>query len=129
MRRIGTCEALNRHMRRIAYIDNRSGLRTTIGTNRREPGVLEIAGVALGVERLWRRHLPRPAVSNYHVMLANSFHEIGQFAFVAARIRHQIGHLTRQFLSSEVGVLKFRAADMCAKNGEKHRNKGFVHVF
>jgi hypothetical protein len=60
---------------------------------------------------------------------ANGFHQVAQLALVIARIGYQMGHLTAHFLPSEVGILKFCAADMCAKWGEKHRNKGFIHVF
>ena len=42
---------------------------------------------------------------------------------------NNISHLTTKFLLSEVWVLKFRSADMCAKDGEKHRKKRFLHVF
>jgi len=41
----------------------------------------------------------------------------------------QIGHYAALFLSKTVKILKFCAADMCAKRGEKHRNEGFIHVF
>ena len=48
---------------------------------------------------------------------------------ITARIANQIGHHAARFLPSEVGILKFCVADMCAKYGEKHRNQGFAHVF
>ncbi len=37
--------------------------------------------------------------------------------------------LATKFPPTEVEVLKFRTADMCAKYGKKHRNEGFVHIF
>jgi hypothetical protein len=55
--------------------------------------------------------------------------KIGQLALVTPRIGHQVGHHAAWFLPTEVGVLKFCAADMRAKRGKKHRNKGLVHVF
>ena len=42
---------------------------------------------------------------------------------------HPIGRFAICFLLNEVRILKFFAADMCAKNREKHRNQGFVHHF
>ena len=64
---------------------------------------------------------------------------IGDYAFfdcieldsvtITARIANQIGHHAARFLPSEVGILKFCVADMCAKYGEKYRNQGFAHVF
>ena len=64
---------------------------------------------------------------------------IGDYAFfdcieldsvtITARIANQIGHHAACLLPSEVGILKFCVADMCAKYGEKHRNQGFAHVF
>ena len=56
-------------------------------------------------------------------------HQIAQLALVIARIGHQMCHLAAHFLPSEVGILKFCAADVCAKYREKHRNEGFMHVF
>ncbi len=38
-------------------------------------------------------------------------------------------HLATKFIPNEVGIQKFRTAYVFAKNGEKHRNKGFMHVF
>ena len=60
---------------------------------------------------------------------ANGVCKILELALVIARMSHQIGHHARRFLPTVVGVLKFRAADMCAKYGEKHRNHGFLHVY
>ena len=50
-------------------------------------------------------------------------------ALVTATFCHQVGHLTARFLPSEVRILKFCAADVSTKRGEKHWNEGFVHVF
>ena len=60
---------------------------------------------------------------------ADCLNKIGQLALVTARIAHKIGHHTARFLPSKVRILKFSAADMCAKNREKHRNQRFMHVF
>jgi hypothetical protein len=76
-----------------------------------------------------------------HVHIPETVSEIGEYAFafsdcieldsvtITARIANQIGHHAACFLPSEVGILKFCVADMCAKYGEKHRNQGFAHVF
>ena len=48
--------------------------------------------------------------------------KIGQLALDTPRIGHQVGHHAVWFLPTEVGVLKFCAADMRAKRGKKHRN-------
>ena len=50
-------------------------------------------------------------------------------AIVTPTFCNQIGHLATKFLPSEIGILKFCVAHLCAKNGEKHRNEGFVHAF
>jgi len=50
-------------------------------------------------------------------------------AFVTPTFGHKVGHYARRLLPREVGVLKFRSTNVCAKRGEKHRNQGFMHVF
>ena len=60
---------------------------------------------------------------------AKCFHNIAELALVTARIRHEIGHQATHLLPGEVGIVKFRAADVCAKDREKYRNEGFAHGF
>jgi hypothetical protein len=60
---------------------------------------------------------------------ANSFYERRELAFVVATFCYEIAHHARQFLPTVVRILKFCAADVCAKNGEKHRNHGFLYAF
>ena len=60
---------------------------------------------------------------------ANGFRKLRQLALVVAAFCHQISHHAAWFLPTEVRVLKFRTADVCAKDGEKHRNQRFIHVF
>ena len=60
---------------------------------------------------------------------ANGIRKILELTLIVARMSHQIGHHARRFLPSIVRIEKFRAADVCAKNGEKHRNEGFMSVF
>ena len=78
-------------------------------------------------------HQNRPRCVLSFVMLtkitANGFYKNRELALVIARMSHQIDHHACRFLPSIVPILKFRAADVCAKDGEKHRNKGFVGVF
>jgi hypothetical protein len=81
-----------------------------------------------GVERAAVLSLAGNGVLNTEIA-ANCFHKIGQLALITARIRYRIGHHAAWLLPSEVGVLKFRTADVCAKDGEKHRNQGLAHVF
>ena len=52
----------------------------------------------------------------------NMLHDVGQLPLVTARIAHQIGHYARRFIPTEVGIMKFCIADVCAKYGEKLRN-------
>ena len=56
-------------------------------------------------------------------------HNIRKLTLITARIAHKIGHHATQLLPSVVRILKFRSTHMCAKYREKHRNKGFMHVF
>ena len=60
---------------------------------------------------------------------ANGFHNVGQLTLVTPTFCHEIGHHATKFLPTEVGILKFCTAYMCAKYRKKHRNKGFLHVF
>ncbi len=60
---------------------------------------------------------------------AKRFHNAGQLPLVTPTFGHQMGHNAAWFLPTEVRVLKFRAADVCAKYGEKHWNDGFLNVF
>ena len=53
---------------------------------------------------------------------ADGLYKIGQLAIVTPKIGHQVGHHAAWFIPTDVGVLKFCAADMRAKGGEKHRN-------
>ena len=55
--------------------------------------------------------------------------ENSQLGFVVVRMSHKMGHHARRFLPTVVRVLKFRAADVCANDREKHRKEGFVHAF
>ena len=50
-------------------------------------------------------------------------------AFVTPTFGHKVGHYARRLLPREVGVLKFRSTNVCAKRGEKHRNQGFNTSF
>ena len=59
----------------------------------------------------------------------DGLYKSGQLAIVTPTLGHQVVHLAKKFLPNEVGVLELRAADMDAKNREKHRNKGHVHIF
>ena len=59
---------------------------------------------------------------------ANGIRKILKLALIIARMSHQIDHHARRFLPTEVRVLKFCTADVCAKYREKHRDKGLVHV-
>ena len=47
----------------------------------------------------------------------------------AAHLRHHVGHYAAKTPPNGLGTQKFRAAHVCAKEGEKHRNWRFLHVF
>ena len=46
-----------------------------------------------------------------------------------AQIVYDDGDYATLMLPTEVRILKFCTADVCAKDREKHQNEGFVHVF
>ena len=54
---------------------------------------------------------------------------IMRFVHVSARIDYDDSHYATLMLPTIVRILKFRAADVCAKDREKHQNEGFVYVF
>ena len=60
---------------------------------------------------------------------SNGFYKNRKLALVIATFCNEIGHHACRLLPTVVRILKFRAADVCAKYREKHRNHGFVHVF
>ena len=59
----------------------------------------------------------------------NMLHDVGQLPLVTARIAHQIGHYARRFIPTEVGILKFCIADVCAKYGKNFGTKGSYMSF
>ena len=91
-------------------------------------------GFGLVVAFRFLQFLPRLVLVLFFLIVlteiaADGFHHRCQLAFVVATIGHEIGHHARRFLPTVVRILKFRAADVCAKDGEKHRNERFVIVF
>lgn len=60
---------------------------------------------------------------------ANGFHKTRQLSLVTSVFGYQMGHLATWLLPTEVGVLEFRVADVCAKYREKHLDEGFLDVF
>ena len=60
---------------------------------------------------------------------ANSFHQVAQLTLVVARIGYKMNHLATHFLPSEVRVLKFRVADVCAKYGKDIGTRGSCMSF
>ena len=54
---------------------------------------------------------------------------IMKFVHVSARIDYDDSHYATLMLPTVVRILKFRAADVFAKRGKKHRNEGLVDVF
>ena len=59
----------------------------------------------------------------------DGFNTNGQLVLAHARICNQVCHLTANLLPSEVGVLKFRTADVCAKDRENIGTKGSCMSF
>ena len=87
--------------------------------------------LAFGVWRLWQRmYATRTGYrKGQDEELQRLREENSQLGFVVVRMSHKMGHLARRFLPTVVRVLKFRAADVCANDREKHRKEGFVHAF
>ena len=77
--------------------------------------------------RAKRISLPLDELLQFLIVVLDKFatdglYKIGQLALVTPRIGPQVGHHAAWFLPTEVGVLKFCAADMRAKKKKKHRN-------
>ena len=59
----------------------------------------------------------------------NSFNYRWELALVITTFRHKIGHHARRFLPTVVRILQFRAAGVCAKEGENNGEMGFSMYF